>query len=102
MTKTSIRPIFNIFLITIFAAVLLCSYFCIYQIGMEAKNNKDFSDLRQKLNDLSKENQSLSASQAYANSLEKISGIAELSGFEKADKIHYVRVSEQQARINSY
>ena len=98
MTKTNTNPLLNISLIVLFAAVLFFSYFCISQIGLEAKYKKDFSDLRQKISDLSRENQSLSASQAYANSLEKISSIAQLSGFEKTNKIHYLKISEQQAR----
>ena len=74
--------------------VLLTFY--ILQINAEVSQQYQVQQYEKKISEISKENQELEIKLTQANSLEQITGFLGVSGFEKVDKIHYIKILDGQ------
>jgi predicted PurR-regulated permease PerM len=77
---------------------LLISY--IFQINSLAEETYRIQNYQKKTNQISQENDSLLANSLKQNSLSNIETLIKDSGFERAQKIHYIEVLERQVVTN--
>lgn len=80
----------------IFSVVLLISLFSLYifQVNSLISESYSLQKNEEKLNELRRENKNLEINYLRLNSLKNVESQLKEFGFEKVDKIHYIRVLE--------
>jgi len=72
--------------------VFLLLGFYVYQVNAETSGRYSVQDYQKRISELSKENKNLEINSAQAGSLNSIAELIEELGFEKTDKIEYIKV----------
>lgn len=79
------------------AALLI---FYIFQVNAEASERYLIQGYEKRIDEISKESQSLAINSAQVNSLGKIEELLQSLNFEKVDKVYYVRVLDTQVVVS--
>jgi len=92
----NLRWIFNlrIFIILLSGLIFFLLFFYIFQVNKLTSDNYLISSQEKTLADISKENKALEIDSNQVNSLANIDNLAKNFGFEKVNKITYVKVLE--------
>lgn len=80
-----------------FILILAFLVFYIFQISKIISESYLLQSHQQKLNELSLENETLSISSAHLNSLGSIEERVKEFGFEKIDKVYFIRIGQEYA-----
>lgn len=88
--------IFKLFWIFSILFIITLLFFYIYQVNVEISERYLIQNYNKKLREVSKENQDLEIKEAQTNSLDKIVELLKPLNFEKANKIHYIRILDGQ------
>lgn len=94
----SLKLKFNLklFWITSFILIITLLGLYIFQVNYLTYETYQLQNSQKKINELSFENEILGIKLAKLNSLVNIETLIEEFNFEKADKIHYIQISESQ------
>lgn len=90
------RLILRIFLVLTFLSISALLFFYIFQVNAEVSERYLIQKYNGELSQILKENQNFEISLVQSNSLDNIITLMEELNFEKANKIHYIRVLGNQ------
>ena len=82
-------------LLTILSAAALLAFY-VFQVNAVVSERYLIQKYEKRISEISRENQNLEISSAQTNSLDNIIALLGELNFEKADKIHYIRVLDTQ------
>ena len=90
------QNIFRIFLILAPLLAIAFLAFYIFQINVEISESYSVLQYQKKIDQISEENKNLQITSLQANSLERIKPLISTLNFEKAGKVNYIRVLDNQ------
>ncbi len=90
------QNIFRIFLILAPLLAIAFLAFYIFQINAEISESYSILQYQEKIDQISEENKNLQITSLQANSLERIKPLISTLNFEKAGKVNYIRVLDNQ------
>jgi len=91
------RPItLRLFWLLIILSVVALLVFYLFQVNAVVSERYLIQKYEKRISEISRENQNLEISSAQTNSLDNITALLGELNFEKADKIHYIRVLDTQ------
>ena len=91
-----IRFNLKIFWISFVTIIISLSIFYVFQINSLTSRTYQIKNSQNKINELSSQNEKLEIQLAKLNSLTNIKNLIEKFNFEKATKIHYIQILENQ------
>jgi len=91
-----LRIIWRVFLGLGILSIIALVIFYIFQVNAEISERYSVQKYVGTLNEISEENKNLEINSLQLDSLENISGLLENLNFVKSDKIHYIRVLDNQ------
>ena len=100
-TKAASYPLVSRYILIIcffMAGFLLCWHF--FQIISYSRKEITVKDCRQKIAELSESNKSMEIRLLASGLSQKVDALAQEMRFEKADKIHYIRVLDNTVAAN--
>ncbi|MBM3251000.1 MAG: hypothetical protein FJZ07_02085 [Candidatus Nealsonbacteria bacterium] len=71
-------------------------FFYVYQVNVEVSQRYLIQGYNKEIRDVSRENQELEIKRAQINSLDKVVELIKPLSFEKTEKIHYIRILDNQ------
>jgi len=83
----------------VFSAVALCVFY-VWQVNKEVEEKYSFEKCLKKIETLERENKQLEVNFSQAFSLDSLKEQAGLLGFQKADKIQYLKVMDNRVVAN--
>jgi cell division protein FtsL len=91
-----LRFSFKLFWIIFITLIITLPIFYIFQVNDLTSKTYQIRDSQKKINELFSENEGLEIKLSKLNSLVNIETLIKKFNFEKADRIHYIQISESQ------
>ncbi len=86
----------RLFWLSVILSVAALLAFYVFQVNAVVSEIYLIQKYEKRISEISRENQNLEISSAQTNSLDNITALLGELNFEKADKIHYIRVLDTQ------